>query len=184
MARLVLENTTEEAWNQDEGTPGCFSEGALQRSALEEHARKNHHPIKWKDVTVINCTRAATTAEGGHPHLLHSSSLNRDEGIELPKCWMAALKAAAETAAKHSTTSAGATFCDSAWWMEQIYEWQVANLPSPWKRPVHLIKTSTRCVRIKSWYLENQPLSHAWTSWAASISLVSLCFSHDMYVRR
>lgn len=60
----------------------------------------------------------------------------------------------------------------------------VANLPSPWKRPVHLIKMSTSYVTIKSWYVESQPLPHAWTSWEASTSLVSLCFFHDMYVGR
>ena len=135
MARLTLENTTEEAWNLwlNKGTPGCLSEGALQKSALEEHARENHHPIKWEDVTVIDCARTATTAERGHPHLLHSPGLNRDEGIELPRCWMAALKVQ-----ERLKTLYNFCWCNFLWqhmingtdiWVTSA----VANLPSPWK---------------------------------------------------
>ena len=68
--------------------------GALEKSALAEHAWMNHHPIKWEEVSVIDRARTAKellVKEAIHIRLNHPS-LNRDEGLELPRCWMAALK--------------------------------------------------------------------------------------------
>ena len=68
--------------------------GALEKSALAEHARMNHHPIKWEEVSVVDRARTAKELlmkETIHIRLNHPS-LNRDEGLELPRCWMAALK--------------------------------------------------------------------------------------------
>ena len=67
---------------------------ALEKSALVEHAWTNHHPIKWEEVSVID--RAMTVKEllvkeAIHNRLNHPS-LNRDGGLELPRCWMAVLK--------------------------------------------------------------------------------------------
>ena len=33
--------------------------GALEMSALVEHAWKNHHPIKWEEVSVVDWARTA-----------------------------------------------------------------------------------------------------------------------------
>ena len=33
--------------------------GALKKSALAEHAWKNHHPIKWEEVLVVDQARTA-----------------------------------------------------------------------------------------------------------------------------
>ena len=68
--------------------------GALEKSALAEHAWMNHHPIKWEEVSVIDRARTAKellVKEAIHIRLNHPS-LNRDGGLELPRCWMAALK--------------------------------------------------------------------------------------------
>ena len=68
--------------------------GALEKSALAEHAWMNHHPIQWEEVSVIDRARTAKellVKEAIHIRLNHPS-LNRDGGLELPRCWMAALK--------------------------------------------------------------------------------------------
>ena len=64
------------------------------KSALAEHAWMNHHPIKWEEVSVIDRARTAKellVKEAIHIRLNHPS-LNRDEGLDLPRCWMAVLK--------------------------------------------------------------------------------------------
>ncbi len=64
--------------------------GALEKSALAEHAWENHHPIKWEKATVIDQARKeAIHIRLQHPHL------NRYGGLELPGCWVAALKGTA-----------------------------------------------------------------------------------------
>ena len=68
--------------------------GALEKSALAEHAWKNHHPIKWEEVSVVDRARIAKELlikEAIHFGLNHPS-LNREGGQELPRCWVAALK--------------------------------------------------------------------------------------------
>ena len=75
--------------------PACERQVCLADvSALAEHAWMNHHPIKWEEVSVIDRARTAKellVKEAIHIRLNHPS-LNRDEGLELPRCWMAALK--------------------------------------------------------------------------------------------
>ena len=60
----------------------------LQKSAVVDHTWQNHHPIKWKDVTVFD--RARTTTEFVLKEAiyigLHCSRLNRDGGIEQYGC--------------------------------------------------------------------------------------------------
>ena len=63
---------------------------------MAEHAWGSHHPINWKDTSVIDRTRRPeelllkeaihiqSTPAGEH--------LNRDGGKGIPKYWMAALK--------------------------------------------------------------------------------------------
>ena len=68
--------------------------GTLEKSALAEHAWENHHPIKWEETTVIDQARTSKELmlkEAIHIRLNHPS-LNRDGGLELPGCWMAALR--------------------------------------------------------------------------------------------
>ena len=36
-----------------------MSQGALEKSALAEHTWKNHHPIKWEEVSVVDRARTA-----------------------------------------------------------------------------------------------------------------------------
>ena len=64
--------------------------GALEKSALAEHTWKNHHPIKWQKVSVVD--RARTAKELLVKEAIHIQPfLNRDRGLEPPGCWMAAL---------------------------------------------------------------------------------------------
>ena len=55
----------------------------------------NHHPIQWEEVSVIDQARTAkeidVVKEAIHMWLNYPS-LNRGGGLELPRCWMAALK--------------------------------------------------------------------------------------------
>ena len=72
----------------------AYQEGALEKSALAEHAWMNHHPIKWEEVSVIDQARTAKkllVKEAIHVQR-NPPSLDRNGGLELPKCWMAALK--------------------------------------------------------------------------------------------
>ena len=61
--------------------------GALEMSALVEHAWKNHHPIKWEEVSVVDQgqDRQGAASEGGHSHLTESPFPHRDGGLELPR---------------------------------------------------------------------------------------------------
>ena len=38
-----------ETGDEAEGTPGCLRDGMMEKSAVGEHARENHHPIDWED---------------------------------------------------------------------------------------------------------------------------------------
>ena len=67
---------------------------SLQKSVVAEHAWGSHHPINWKDTSVID--RARRPEElllaihiQGTPA---GERLNRDGGKEIPRCWTAALK--------------------------------------------------------------------------------------------
>ena len=70
---------------------------ACQKGALEksEHAWTNHHPmIKWEKVFVIDRARTAKELlmKEAINIRLNRPSLNRDASLELPRCWMPALK--------------------------------------------------------------------------------------------
>ena len=70
--------------------------GTLEKSAIAEHAWENHHPIRWEEATVIDQARTPKglmLKEAIHIRL-NRPSLNRDGGLELPGCWMAALRKA------------------------------------------------------------------------------------------
>ena len=68
--------------------------GALEISALGEHAWKNHHSIKWQEVSVVDRTSTAKELLGKEAIYLHpaESPIPQQGGLELPRCWMAALK--------------------------------------------------------------------------------------------
>ena len=69
--------------------------GALETSALAEHAWESHHPIKWEETTVVDLAmtpKELLLKEAIHIWLL-KTLINRDGGLELPGCWMAALGA-------------------------------------------------------------------------------------------
>ena len=69
---------------------------SLQKSAVAEHAWGSHHPINWKDTSVID--RARRPEELLLKEAIHiqgtpaGDRLNRDGGKGIPKCWTAALK--------------------------------------------------------------------------------------------
>ena len=89
--------------------------GTLEKSALAEHAWENHHPIKWEETTVIDQARTSKELmlkEAIHIRLNHPS-LNRDGGLELPGCWMAALRKAIP---QLPVTPLDVASGDSAWW--------------------------------------------------------------------
>ena len=68
---------------------------------LAEHAWENHHPNKWEETTVVDQAKSLkelVLKEAIHIWLLNPHPppppppFNRDWGLELPGCWMAALK--------------------------------------------------------------------------------------------
>ena len=67
----------------------------LQRLGLE-HTRGSHHPINWKDTSVID--KARRPEELLLKEAIHiqgtpaGECLNRDGGKGIPRCWTAALK--------------------------------------------------------------------------------------------
>ena len=85
--------------------------GTLKKFAVAEHAWKDHHAIKWEETTVIDMAR--------HPRelllkeVIHiqmtpvEERLNRDTGLELPGCCVAALRRQED-----STNRAGPTPTD------------------------------------------------------------------------
>lgn len=70
-------------------------EGLLKKSAIAEHAWENCHPIKWEEASVIDHARRSgelLVKEALHIQLTsRDERFNRDEGLELPKCWMASI---------------------------------------------------------------------------------------------
>ena len=94
---------SEEARDEDEG--------ALEKSALAEHAWENHHPIKWEEATVIDQARTnkeLLLKEAIHIRLQHPH-LNRDGGLELPGCCVAALKGTAARVDRRQPATSGDT---------------------------------------------------------------------------
>ena len=85
--------------------------GALEKSALAEHAWENHHPTKWEEATVIDQARTnkeLLLKEAIHIRLQHPH-LNRDGGLELPGCWVAALKGTAARVDRRQPATSGDT---------------------------------------------------------------------------
>ena len=88
-----------------------MSEGELEKSALAEHALENYHPIKWDETTVgdqASTPKELLLKEAIHIRLL-KPPLNRDVGLELPGCWMAALGAWKQ---RRPAASIGALSCN------------------------------------------------------------------------
>ena len=71
--------------------------GEEKKSAVAEHAWKEHHPIRWQETSVID--RASRfgelrVKEALHIHLTpEDQRFNRDVGLELHGCWVSTLKA-------------------------------------------------------------------------------------------
>ena len=57
-----------ETGDEAEGTPGCLREGMMEKSAVGEHARENHHPIDWEDHSAGPWQRTGAVGEGGPAH--------------------------------------------------------------------------------------------------------------------
>ena len=80
--------------------------GALETSVLAEHAWESHHPNKWEETTVVDHARIPKELllkEAIHIRLL-KPPFNKDGGLELPGCCMAALGAARQ---RRPATSGG-----------------------------------------------------------------------------
>ena len=73
--------------------------GEEKKSAVAEHAWKEHHPIRWQETSVHVIDRASRfgelrVKEALHIHLTpEDQRFNRDVGLELPGCWISTLKA-------------------------------------------------------------------------------------------
>ena len=70
--------------------------GALEKSAIAEHAWERHHPIKWEDTAILAQARGhkeLRLKEAFHIRRIPAGSrLNHDLGLELPNCWGATLR--------------------------------------------------------------------------------------------
>ena len=70
--------------------------GTLEKSAVAEHAWKDHHTIKWEETAVVDMARhprELLLKEAIHIQMTPAEErLNRDAGLELPGCWVAALR--------------------------------------------------------------------------------------------
>ena len=70
--------------------------GNTKTSAVAECAWNNLHSIQWDDTTIVSQARGAKELKIMEAlHILATppdQRLNRDEGLELPGCWMATLK--------------------------------------------------------------------------------------------
>ena len=101
---------------------GVLRGTGTQTRALEKHTWKNHHPIKWEEVCVVDQARTAKellVKEAIHIQMNHPS-LNRDEGLELPRCWMAALMNTG--GGSNERPVAPTDSCnDSTWWDARLY---------------------------------------------------------------
>ena len=89
----------------------AYQKGSLEKSALAEPAWENPHLIKWEEATVIDQARThkeLLLKEAIHIRLQHSY-LNRDGGLELPGCWMAALKGTAARVNRRQPATSGET---------------------------------------------------------------------------
>ena len=96
--------------------------GALEKSALAEHAWKNHRPIKWEEVSVIDWARTVKellVKEAIHIRLNHPS-LNKDGSLELPRCWLASLKNTRGGSNQRPVVPTDSS-SNSTWWGARLY---------------------------------------------------------------
>ena len=65
-------------------------------SAVAEHSWNTHHAIQWVETTILDQarrTKELKIKEALHIHMtLSHQHLNRDEGLELPGCWMVTMR--------------------------------------------------------------------------------------------
>ena len=70
--------------------------GTLEKSAVAEHAWESHHTIRWEETAILTQARRhkeLMLKEAFHIHMVPARDrLNRDVGMELPRCWMATLR--------------------------------------------------------------------------------------------
>ena len=68
----------------------------MEKSAIAEHAWKEHHQILWEETKVIDQARRQKQLlikEALNIHLVpEDERLNRDTGLEIPDCWRPLLK--------------------------------------------------------------------------------------------
>ena len=81
--------------------------GETTKSAIEEHAWKEHHVILWDETKVLDQAKNNTTLlikEALYIRLLDTQLINRDEGVTISDCWQQAVShAAAMTSSTHAT---------------------------------------------------------------------------------
>ena len=75
--------------------------GTLEKPAVSEHAWKDHHAIKWDETTVVDMAkhpRELLLKEAIHLQITPAEErFNRDTKLELPGCWVAALRRQADS---------------------------------------------------------------------------------------
>ena len=68
----------------------------MKKSAIAEHAWTHHHPINWDEMSVMAHARGQgelLLKEAIHIQMTPAEDrFNRDGGVELPGCWIAALR--------------------------------------------------------------------------------------------
>ena len=70
-----------------------------EKSAIAEHAWEEGHPVAWDETTILNSDRrrfGLVVKEALHIGTHRTPLLNRDTGLELPGCWMAAINTHAQ----------------------------------------------------------------------------------------
>ena len=113
---------SEKTGGQSEGAQGCMSEGSTGKvsigRACMDRSPSNHMEGSLRDWPGQDGQRAASE-KAIHIRLNHPS-LNRDGGLELPRCWMAALK---DTKSGPNQGLAAPTHSssNSTWWDARLY---------------------------------------------------------------
>ena len=85
--------------------------GQLERSAVAEHPWTNQHTIRWEETSVV--IRASRRMELRLKKALsiqltpEREIFNRDEGMELPGCWAATIRAITRLRGQRSVRHAG-----------------------------------------------------------------------------
>jgi len=81
--------------------------GETTKSAIAEHAWKEHHVILWDETKVLDQAKNNTTLlikEALYIRLSDTQLINRDEGVTISDCWRQAVShAAAMTSSTHAT---------------------------------------------------------------------------------